>query len=110
MNKAILRFFTILAKQNSEIFLCHFRAGEILQDQVNCISRSEEQIDFFSTQKKKHKRWNLFNQIKIEDGNMVCKHEYYKLNMTCMSERLDPTSYKCTLLDTNEIIDLNPAL
>ena len=87
----------------------HFRSGTT-HDQANCFSRSEEQIDFFSAQKKKHKRWNLFNQIKIEDGNLVCKHESYNLRMACVSNFYFPTSNKCTLFSTNEIIDLNPQL
>ena len=87
----------------------HFRIGAT-HDQANCLSRSEEQIDFFSNQKKKHMRWNLFNQIKIEDGNVVCKHESYNLRMACMSNIFLPTSNKCTLFYTNEIIDLNPGL
>ena len=67
-------------------------------------------MDFFSAQKKKHKRWNLFNQIKIEDGKVVCKHESYNLRMACVSKLLFPTSHKCTLFYTNDIIDLNPRL
>ena len=87
----------------------HFRTGTT-HDQVSCLSRSEEQIDFFSAQKKKPKRWNLFHQIKIEDGNVVCKYESYNLRMVCVSNIYMPKSNKCTLIDTNEIIDLNPQL
>ena len=89
--------------------VAHFRAGAT-HDQANCLSRSEEQLDFFSAQKKKHKRWNLFNQIKIEDGNVVCKYESYNLRMACMTNLYMPTLRKCTLFYTNEIIDLNPRL
>ena len=86
---------------------CTFRAT---YEQAICFSRSEEKIDFFLAQKKKHKRWNLFNQIKIEGGNVVCKHESYNLSMACVTNILFPTSNKCTLFYTNEIIDLNPRL
>ena len=89
----------------------HFRKSYSgTQGQANCLSRSEEEIDYFSAQKKTLKRWNLFNQIKIEDGNVVCKHESYNLRMACVSNFFIPTSNKCTLFYTNEIIDLNPQL
>ena len=87
---------------------------------MNCISRRDHSgRNIFVQERKKSRRWNLFSQIAIENTTLKCANETYFLTEPIEGQeppipiwaRLlcnDRSRYSqpCTLLDTNELVDL----
>ena len=73
---------------------------------MNCISRIDvEDKNLFEKTDRKG-RWNLYSQISIENDNLICAKETLHLTDICNIDSRDIKPQKCTLLDTNEVVDI----
>ena len=73
---------------------------------MNCVSRRDDPRDkniFVQENGRKGHRWNLYSQTVIENNTLKCSNETYSLTKLCQSDSL---SQPCTLLDTNEVVDI----
>lgn len=69
-----------------------------------CISRTDDRDkNLFVEGNDRKRRWNLDSQIIIENDTLICSNEVYPLTEIC--NRLSE-SQPCTLLDTNEVVDI----
>ena len=59
----------------------------------------------FLEENERKKRWRLYSQIAIENDKLICANETYNLTDICYAE-FDPKPQPCTLLDTNEVVDI----
>ena len=73
---------------------------------MNCISRIDvEDKNLFEIKTDRKGRWNLYSQIAIGNDNLICAKETLHLTNICnIDSRNKPQ--KCTLLDTNEVVDI----
>ena len=74
--------------------------------QMNCISRRDKEKNLFVETTTRKSRWNLYSQIPIENDMLVCAKTVYKLTDICKLEIFDYNPKTCTLLDTNEVVDI----
>ena len=74
-------------------------------NKMNCLSRSDRDKNIFLEQNNFKRRWNIFPLIGIENGSIVCANETYPLEDICYLDE-HTESRPCTLLGTNEIVDL----
>ena len=51
-------------------------------------------------------RWNLYSQIAIENDKLICANESHNLTDICNSKSGYFEPQTCTLLDTNEVVDI----
>ena len=72
---------------------------------MNCISRIDKGKNLFVHENNRKIRWNLYSQIAIENDMLICAKEAYNLTDICYAE-FDPKPQPCTLLDTNEVVDI----
>ena len=73
---------------------------------MNCISRRDEKDKNLFVEGNEGKgRWNLYSQIAIENDTLKCAKEAHNLTDIC-SDGLGDTPLPCTLLDTNEVVDI----
>ena len=71
---------------------------------MNCISRRDDKDKNLFVEKTDIKgRWNLYSQIAIKNDMLICAKKEYKLTDIC---RDDISPISCTLLDTNEVVDI----
>ena len=71
---------------------------------MNCISRKDDKDkNLFVAKTDRKSRWNLYSQIAIENDTLRCSNEVYALDKVCNSQAL---TQPCTLLDTNEVVDI----
>ena len=68
-----------------------------------CISRIDDKNKNLFEEKSRKSRWNLYSQIAIENDTLKCLNEVYDLTKICY---LGSNSQPCTLLDTNEVVDI----
>ena len=74
------------------------------ESKINCVSRRDDRgKNLFVEKSDKKVRWNLYSQIAIENDMLVCAKKEYKLTDIC---RDDINPILCTLLDTNEVVDI----
>ena len=52
-------------------------------------------------------RWNLYSQIAIENNKLLCANTAYDLTYICNTYSGDDEPQTCTLLDTNEVVELS---
>ena len=52
-------------------------------------------------------RWNLYSQIDIENDMLICAEKAYNLTDICNTNYGSYEPQTCTLLDTNEVVDLS---
>ena len=52
-------------------------------------------------------RWNLYSQIAIENNMLVCAKKAYKLADICNSDSGYIEPQRCTLFNTNEVVDIS---
>ena len=73
---------------------------------MNCVSRRDDMDKNLFAQEngRKVQRWNLYSQIAIENGILKCAFENYSLTTLCSNQ--SPSTQPCTLLDTNEIVNI----
>ena len=73
---------------------------------MNCISRRDDRDrNLFMQGRNQKGRWNLYSQIAIENDTLRCSNETYSLTRIC--NQPDATeSQPCTLLDTDEVVDI----
>ena len=69
---------------------------------INCISRTDKDKNLEQEIDRK-RRWNLYTQIAIENGTLRCSTEVYNLTKLCSKQ---VGTQPCTLLDTNEVVDI----
>ena len=75
---------------------------------MNCISRKDDKDkNLFVAKTDRKSRWNLYSQIAIENDLLICGKESYNLIDICnyYSGYIEPQT--CTLMDTNEVVDLS---
>ena len=71
---------------------------------MNCISRTDDKDKNLFVQKNDNKRrWNLYSQIAIENDALRCSNKEYALTGLCNTQ---DASQPCTLLDTDEVVDI----
>ena len=75
------------------------------QSKMNCISRIDDKDKnlFVQENGRKGQRWNLYTQIAIENNTLKCSKESYPLTSICNGTTF---SQPCTLMDTNEVVDI----
>ena len=72
---------------------------------MNCISRRDKDKNLFVKDSDRKGRWNLYSQITIENDLLICAKKAYNLTDICHnSGNYEPQT--CTLLDTNEVVDI----
>ena len=73
---------------------------------MNCISRRDHRDkNLFLGETDRKGRWNLYSQIAIENNKLICANKAYNLIDICCTEQ-DSKPQPCTLLDTNEVLDI----
>ena len=72
---------------------------------MNCISRIDDKDKSLFVEPNTRKgRWNLYSEIAIENNETLkCANETYPLIDVCNNQA---TVQLCTLLDTNEVVDI----
>ena len=73
---------------------------------MNCISRLDKGKNLFVQENSRKIRWNLYSQIAIENNMLICAKEAYNLTDICYFQTAHSESRLCTLLDTNEVVDI----
>ena len=74
---------------------------------MNCISRRDDKSKNLFVEKTDRKsRWNLYTGIAIENDLLICAKESHKLTDICNAYSGYNEPQKCTLLDTNEVVDI----
>ena len=74
---------------------------------MNCISRRDHKDKNLFVQKSDRKsRWNLYSQIAIENDKLMCTREKHNLTDICNIKSGVTELQTCTLLDTNEVVDI----
>ena len=75
---------------------------------MNCISRRDHRDkNLFVEESDRKRRWNLYSQIAIENDKLICAREKHKLIDICNNDSGFDEPQTCTLLDTNEVVDLS---
>ena len=117
VSKRPIRFFlelNLLVLERSKVyfkfkFKCYFFSSKSFgneESKMNCISRADyEDKNLFIQKSNIKRRWNLFSQIAIKNNTLRCANEdeVYDLTKSC---QLKTESKRCTLLDTNEVVDI----
>ena len=81
---------------------------EIKASKINCISRRDlRDKNLFVENTDRKSRWNLYSQIAIENYLLICGIASYNLTDICNENSGDIEPQTCTLLDTNEVVDLS---
>ena len=86
----------------------NFRPLAYEASKVICISRIDDKDrNLFVEKTDRKSRWNLYSQIVIENDKLVCGNEKHNLTDICNpnSGLIEPQP--CTLLDTNEVVDIS---
>ena len=74
---------------------------------MNCISRRDDKDkNLFVDKTNRKSRWNLYSQIGIENDLLICAEKAYNLTDICNYKSGEIKTQKCTLLDTNEVVDI----
>ena len=74
---------------------------------MTCVSRIDDiGKNLFEQENLRKDRWNLYSQIAIEHDTLKCSNETYALPTLCYTNE---TTQPCTLLDTNEVVDIGYA-
>ena len=75
--------------------------------EINCISRRDHRDkNLFKEKSDRKRRWNLYSQIAIENDFLICAKEAYNLTDICSINSGYYEPQTCTLLDTNEVVDI----
>ena len=73
---------------------------------MHCISRIDNNDkNLFLPKNNPKRRWNVYSQIAIENNSLHCAKETYDLTKICFNN-LDSRSQPCTLLNSNEVVDI----
>ena len=75
---------------------------------MKCVSRRDHRDrNLFVEETDRKGRWNLYSQIAIENNMLICANKAYNLTDVCnyFPGYIEPQT--CTLLDTNEVVDLS---
>ena len=102
-------FFPVSKKNTSFVFIAFhvydsLCRGMLSEEVMSCISRLDPRKESFVGMKKK--RVNYFPYINIKRGLLTCKNEQYLISKLCQSQTSERKP--CTLLNTNETIELDP--
>ena len=74
---------------------------------MNCISRRDDKDkNLFIEKTDRKSRWNLYSQIAIENDMLICAEKAYNLTDICYFQSGYDEPQTCTLLDTNEVVDI----
>ena len=74
---------------------------------MNCISRKDDKDkNLFVAKTDRKSRWNLYSQIAIENDLLICAKEKHHLTDICNDNSGYNETQTCTLLDTNEVVDI----
>ena len=102
MNSLVLE----IAKVKSRCYLYSQNYNEA--GKINCISRRDHRDKNLFVEKTDTKsRWNLYSQIAIENDQLICSKESYILTDICNDLSGLIGQQTCTLLDTNEVVDIS---
>ena len=73
---------------------------------MSCISRKDKDKNLFAEKTDRKSHWNLYSKIAIENGNLICAKETHDLTDICNVWSGYFEQQTCTLLDTNEVVDI----
>ena len=62
--------------------------------------------NLFEEKTDRRGRWNLYSQIAIENDKLICAREKHNLTDICNTASGYYERQTCTLLDTNEVVDI----
>ena len=66
---------------------------------MTCLSRLDEDKNIFKIrqeyQGEKKKRWNLYNEVEIKDGNLICMNGQFSVDELCQDD-IGMFNQKCT--------------
>ena len=97
--------FLKLQKFNSNVIF--YSKYDNVGSKMTCISRRDHKDKNLFVEKNDRKsRWNLYSQIAIENNKLICAKKAYNLIDICNSGSGYHEPQTCTLLDTNEVVDI----